>query len=210
MAAYYSTDYYHHQPSYTGQPSLQPQPQEYLSTLSTFRHSFDLGYTSYSSTMYPRGDLEAGSEQLRAGDTDHSSDSGVPSDTMETDLSSDLSPGSGLHTPTCPQEYLPPGHGDTLGCYEGGREDKPLSAWKLKQLRLTPAGIRKRRRDANNRERKRMNGLNEAFERLREAVPGGEEGKAKKLSKMDTLQMAQLYIRHLATLLSSDQDQTPR
>ena len=212
MAAYYSTDYYHHQSSYTDRPSLQPQPQEYLSTLTTFRHSFDLGYTSYSSTMYPRGDLDAGSEQLRAADTDHSSDSGVPSDTMETDFSSDLSPGSGLHTPTCPQEYLAPGHGDTLGCYEGGREDKPLSAWKLKQLRLTPAGIRKRRRDANNRERKRMNGLNEAFERLREAVPGGEEagGKAKKLSKMDTLQMAQLYIRHLATLLSSDQDQTPR
>ena len=212
MAAYYSTadtdlHHYYHQP-YTGQPSLQPQAQEYLSTLTTFRHSFDLGYST--TTMYPRGDLDAGSEHLRAGDTDHSSDSGVPSDTMD-DFSSDLSPSSGLHTPTCLQEYLAPG-GDTGGWHQEGREDKPLSAWKLKQLRLTPAGIRKRRRDANNRERKRMNGLNEAFERLREAVPGsGSEagGGAKKLSKMETLQMAQLYIRHLATLLSQDQDQTP-
>ena len=86
---------------------------------------------------------------------------------------------------------------------------KPLSAWKLKQLRLTPAGIKKRRKDANARERKRMNGLNEAFERLRDAVPGMEEKgeKNKKLSKMDTLQMANLYIRHLASLLNSHEDQ---
>ena len=86
--------------------------------------------------------------------------------------------------------------------------DKPLSAWKAKQLKLTPAGVVKRRRDANARERKRMNGLNEAFERLREHVPGlgtgdqaGEARQGKKLSKMDTLQMANLYIRHLAQLL---------
>ena len=83
-----------------------------------------------------------------------------------------------------------------------------LSAWKLKQLRLTPAGVKKRRRDANARERKRMNGLNEAFEKLREAVPGlnDKAEKNKKLSKMDTLQMANLYIRHLASLLESSQD----
>ena len=94
--------------------------------------------------------------------------------------------------------------------FSESRDQKPLSAWKLKQLKLTPAGIKKRRKDANARERKRMNGLNEAFERLRDAVPAapGEEeagDKNKKLSKMDTLQMANLYIRHLVTLLNSDQ-----
>ena len=79
----------------------------------------------------------------------------------------------------------------------------------MKQLRLTPAGVKKRRRDANARERKRMNGLNDAFERLRDAVPGMEEkgDKNKKLSKMDTLQMANLYIRHLVTLLNTESSQ---
>ena len=45
-----------------------------------------------------------------------------------------------------------------------------------------------------------MNGLNDAFEKLREHVPnvGGE----KKLSKMETLQMAQSYIRALSLLLT--------
>ena len=81
------------------------------------------------------------------------------------------------------------------------QSDKPFSAWKAKQLKLSAAGVIKRRRDTNNRERKRMNGLNEAFERLREHIPGDTKDTNKKLSKMDTLQMANIYIRHLAALL---------
>ena len=79
-------------------------------------------------------------------------------------------------------------------------ECQPLSKWKLKQLRLNQETVVKRRRAANARERKRMNGLNDAFEKLREHVPnvGGE----KKLSKMETLQMAQSYIRALSLLLT--------
>ena len=81
--------------------------------------------------------------------------------------------------------------------------DKPLSKWKAKQLKLTPQGVTKRRKAANQRERKRMNGLNDAFERLREHVPmlANSSSGEKKLSKMDTLQMANIYIRHLAQLL---------
>ena len=90
------------------------------------------------------------------------------------------------------------------------KSEKPLSAWKAKQLKLSAAGVIKRRRDANKRERKRMNGLNEAFERLREHVPGVTKQTNKKLSKMDTLQMANLYIRHLASLLNLEQDPTPQ
>ncbi len=83
--------------------------------------------------------------------------------------------------------------------YCGRMPYKPLSKWKLKQLRLNQETVMKRRRAANARERKRMNGLNDAFEKLREHVPhlGGE----KKLSKMETLEMAQSYIRALALLL---------
>ena len=84
-------------------------------------------------------------------------------------------------------------------CCSDAATYKPLSKWKLKQLRLNQETVVKRRRAANARERKRMNGLNEAFEKLREHVPniGGE----KKLSKMETLEMAQSYIRALALLL---------
>ena len=84
--------------------------------------------------------------------------------------------------------------------------EKPLSKWKAKQLKLTPQGVTKRRKAANQRERKRMNGLNDAFERLREHVPmlaNSATAGDKKLSKMDTLQMANIYIRHLAQLLQS-------
>ncbi|KAF0290668.1 Protein atonal [Amphibalanus amphitrite] len=59
--------------------------------------------------------------------------------------------------------------------------------------------VRRRRTAANARERRRMNGLNDAFERLREVVPC--LGSDKKLSKFETLQMAQTYISALQELL---------
>ena len=59
--------------------------------------------------------------------------------------------------------------------------------------------VKKRRSAANARERRRMNGLNDAFERLREVVP--QLGSDRKLSKFETLQMAQTYIGALAELI---------
>ncbi|XP_013774424.1 transcription factor 21-like [Limulus polyphemus] len=59
---------------------------------------------------------------------------------------------------------------------------------------------RKRRIAANARERRRMHTLNIAFDRLREVVPS--IGNDKKLSKYDTLQMAQSYITALSELLN--------
>ena len=44
-----------------------------------------------------------------------------------------------------------------------------------------------------------MNGLNDAFERLREHIPS--LGNDRKLSKFETLQMAQTYIGSLRELL---------
>ena len=74
---------------------------------------------------------------------------------------------------------------------------------------------RRRRMAANARERRRMLGLNVAFDRLRSVIPNLESDK--KLSKSETLQMAQIYISTLSELLqdnasvtelSTDQDQT--
>ena len=63
----------------------------------------------------------------------------------------------------------------------------------------SPHILKKRRVAANTRERRRMNGLNDAFERLRDVIPS--LGSDHKLSKYETLQMAQTYIGSLASLL---------
>ncbi|XP_014261985.1 protein lin-32-like [Cimex lectularius] len=63
----------------------------------------------------------------------------------------------------------------------------------------SPSVLRRRRLAANARERRRMNGLNEAFDRLREVIPS--IGADHKLSKFETLQMAQSYIAALCDLL---------
>ncbi|XP_018015458.1 protein twist-like [Hyalella azteca] len=67
--------------------------------------------------------------------------------------------------------------------------------------------VKTRRVQANARERRRMHGLNDAFERLREVVPC--LGSDRKLSKFETLQMAQTYISALQELLRST-DEPPK
>ncbi|XP_055921557.1 transcription factor ATOH7 [Eupeodes corollae] len=62
--------------------------------------------------------------------------------------------------------------------------------------------LKKRRLAANARERRRMNSLNDAFDKLRDVVPS--LGNDRKLSKFETLQMAQTYIGDLMTLLRRD------
>ncbi|XP_025836853.1 transcription factor 21-like [Agrilus planipennis] len=66
----------------------------------------------------------------------------------------------------------------------------------------SPSVVRKRRLAANARERRRMNGLNEAFDRLRQVIPSLDADH--KLSKFETLQMAQTYIIALRELLQMD------
>jgi hypothetical protein len=72
------------------------------------------------------------------------------------------------------------------------------SSLKLSTKNSAPVVV-KRRLAANARERKRMHSLNIAFDKLREVVPslGGDS----KLSKYETLQMAQQYIMALNELL---------
>lgn len=66
----------------------------------------------------------------------------------------------------------------------------------------SPSVLKKRRLAANARERRRMNGLNEAFDRLRQVIPTLKSDH--KLSKFETLQMAQTYISTLRDLLEED------
>lgn len=78
-----------------------------------------------------------------------------------------------------------------------------------KAMKVTPPSpnvMKKRRLAANARERRRMNGLNDAFDRLREVVPS--LGADHKLSKFETLQMAQTYISALCDLLERGADET--
>uniref|UniRef100_A0AAG5DUK2 BHLH domain-containing protein n=1 Tax=Anopheles atroparvus TaxID=41427 RepID=A0AAG5DUK2_ANOAO len=70
----------------------------------------------------------------------------------------------------------------------------------------SPTVLKKRRLAANARERKRMNSLNVAFDRLREIVPS--LGPDHRLSKFETLQMAQTYIAALGDLLERGADAT--
>ncbi|KAJ8945655.1 hypothetical protein NQ318_012373 [Aromia moschata] len=65
--------------------------------------------------------------------------------------------------------------------------------------RVTPLVMRKRRLAANARERRRMQNLNQAFDRLRTFLP--QLGQDRQLSKYETLQMAQTYITALYDLL---------
>ncbi|KAI5094967.1 protein atonal-like 1 [Silurus meridionalis] len=58
---------------------------------------------------------------------------------------------------------------------------------------------KQRRMAANARERRRMHGLNHAFDELRSVIPSFDN--EKKLSKYETLQMAQIYINALNDLL---------
>ena len=64
---------------------------------------------------------------------------------------------------------------------------------------LPESVMKKRRLAANARERRRMDQLNQGFDRLRTVLPG--LGPETPLSKYETLQMAQEYINQLSQLL---------
>lgn len=75
-----------------------------------------------------------------------------------------------------------------------------------KSVTASPTVMKKRRIAANARERRRMNGLNEAFDALRNVVP--MPGDEHKLSKYETLQMAKDYIKALGDLLEHGADES--
>ncbi|XP_068043667.1 transcription factor ATOH1 [Anomalospiza imberbis] len=90
------------------------------------------------------------------------------------------------------------GGGNSPGGARGG--GRPRGGGGGPGLRAQVSGVQKQRRlAANARERRRMHGLNHAFDQLRNVIPSFNNDK--KLSKYETLQMAQIYISALAELL---------
>ncbi|XP_044013382.1 putative uncharacterized protein DDB_G0282133 [Aphidius gifuensis] len=81
-------------------------------------------------------------------------------------------------------------------------KDNNCSNHKIKSVTPGIEVMRKRRLAANARERRRMNSLNDAFDKLRDVVPS--LGNDRKLSKFETLQMAQTYISALYELLQRE------
>lgn len=75
---------------------------------------------------------------------------------------------------------------------------------------MVQAKLRTRRRNANARERNRMHHLNAAFDRLRHHMPifnqmndAEVQATMQKLTKIDTLRMAQNYIAALTMMLNN-------
>ena len=177
----------------------QSYNNKYIVTHNTLDMYSDTQYSVHDThsehDMYSEHDAhhEHDAEYHAYNDMSDTNDSGVTSEDTEqyNDDTNHNDADDNLNTKNTPVRQTTTNH-----------SEPPLSAWKAKQLKLSTAGVIKRRRDANARERKRMNGLNEAFERLREHVPGVTNQTNKKLSKMDTLQMANIYIRQLADLLN--------
>ncbi len=66
--------------------------------------------------------------------------------------------------------------------------------------------VKRRRHEANERERSRMHGLNDALESLRKVVPC--YSKTQKLSKIETLRLAKNYIWALSETLSAGRNPT--
>jgi hypothetical protein len=88
---------------------------------------------------------------------------------------------------------------DTSSSLIHATETQTKGIRKRRTKQIAPQVKKKRRLAANARERKRMQHLNDAFDRLRQYLPS--LGNDRQLSKHETLQMAQSYISALCDLL---------
>uniref|UniRef100_A0A182X1L1 BHLH domain-containing protein n=1 Tax=Anopheles quadriannulatus TaxID=34691 RepID=A0A182X1L1_ANOQN len=114
--------------------------------------------------------------------------------------------GRPVETKTCTASFISTPVSRTTDHRRLYKARKSISAGKKDCTPPSPTVLKKRRLAANARERKRMNSLNVAFDRLREIVPS--LGPDHKLSKFETLQMAQTYINALSDLLERGADAT--
>jgi atonal protein 1/7 len=86
-----------------------------------------------------------------------------------------------------------------IGLQVNGENSKQGTRKQRRTKQIPPQIKKKRRLAANARERKRMQSLNDAFDRLRQYLPS--LGDDRQFSKHETLQMAQSYISALCDLL---------
>jgi len=103
-----------------------------------------------------------------------------------------------------PENYISPPPASTNNNNNKPQQRKGKGGRKKNLHPPTPMIMKHRRNMANARERKRMNGLNDAFERLREVVPNVNT--EQKMSKIETLLVAQTYIKALAKLMDSENE----
>lgn len=82
--------------------------------------------------------------------------------------------------------------------YQQGISNNP----QRKSSKNNPLEPRLRRIRANNRERRRIQAINDAMEALRKAIPSTNN--KRKLTKLELLKLAQDYIRDLSEMLCSD------
>lgn len=105
-----------------------------------------------------------------------------------------------MYIENSPSEWSSYSAGSGASSYDSPTEDirsgSPEAPVKTK---VSTVVLRKRRLAANARERRRMQNLNQAFDRLRTFLP--QLGQDRQLSKYETLQMAQSYISALYDLL---------
>ncbi|XP_061166098.1 neurogenin-1-like [Saccostrea echinata] len=128
----------------------------------------------------------------------------LPSDS-DTPLSTPETPITPRHGLVRPNHFLFPGdsgfHASHIFPVNGEKVSLKSSTKAKKRTSVAPSKdvLKRRRLAANARERRRMESLNVAFDRLREVIPSA--GEDQKLSKYETLQMAQSYIGALQELL---------
>lgn len=85
-------------------------------------------------------------------------------------------------------------------CQNGISDDSPK-----KSTRSFPLDPRLRRIRANNRERRRIQAINDAMEALRRVIPNTNN--KRKLTKLELLRLAQDYIRDLSDILCSNRSE---
>lgn len=112
----------------------------------------------------------------------------APIKSSPSPLSSSTSMASIASTSTSTASYT------TVTAQKSGKKVKNSGTTKV-----TPDVMKKRRLAANARERRRMNSLNDAYEKLRAVLPNF--GPDKKFSKQETLQMAHTYMDQLIEIL---------
>ncbi|KAM5255326.1 transcription factor ATOH1 [Ctenodactylus gundi] len=108
----------------------------------------------------------------------------------------------GAPGPGAPPEAQPRRRGAAAGPGSGPAHAQGREPARGLQGSRPASGVQRQRRlAANARERRRMHGLNHAFDQLRNVIPSFNNDK--KLSKYETLQMAQIYISALSELLQA-------
>lgn len=88
---------------------------------------------------------------------------------------------------------------DEDSCSSGSQKSSNGKTKRRSNKLVSPVVMKKRRLAANARERRRMQNLNNAFDKLRTVLPS--LGNDRQLSKYETLQMAQSYMNALYELL---------